>query len=202
MPHDSVGGHVNDVNCETVAYNPARSSDPRAMHKKQCFQDQSIPQIFNFVIELINLRVPLHPDAASLIKQGVLLQRVGLKSSDIMIRVSNRKVLQEIMKNYGVPDEKFSEVCVVVDKLDKLPREEIVKELSGLGVAADAIEGLLAAMAIRSIDDLTTLLGNDNSAVQELARLLELARGYGYADWLEVDVSVVRGLAYYTGVLQ
>ena len=62
------------------------------------------------------------------------------------------------------------------------------------------LPGLLAAMAIRSLDALAVLLGPDSPAVQDLRRLFSLAAGYGYTDWLVFDPSVVRGLAYYTGV--
>ena len=44
-------------------------------------------------------------------------------------------------------------------------------------------------------------LGSDNEAVRELNQLFALASGYGYADWLCFDASVVRGLAYYTGTV-
>lgn len=44
------------------------------------------------------------------------------------------------------------------------------------------------------------MLGADSPAVQDLQRLFELAEGYGYAGWLQFDASVVRGLAYYTGM--
>ena len=64
---------------------------------------------------------------------------------------------------------------------------------------ASPLSGVLGAMAIRSIDDLEVLLGPGSEAVADLRRLFTLAAGYGYADWLVFDPSVVRGLAYYTG---
>ena len=57
----------------------------------------------------------------------------------------------------------------------------------------------MAAMQVRSIEELQQLLGEDNAAVQQLQRLFQLADGYGYRDWLVFDASIVRGLAYYTG---
>lgn len=55
-------------------------------------------------------------------------------------------------------------------------------------------------MQVRSLEDLQHLLGSDSTAVQQLQRLFQLAQGYGYQDWLVFDASVVRGLAYYTGL--
>mmetsp|Transcript_11488 Transcript_11488/g.20342 ORF Transcript_11488/g.20342 Transcript_11488/m.20342 type:complete len:499 (-) Transcript_11488:491-1987(-) len=131
----------------------------------------------------------------------MFFERLGLTSKDVGIKVSNRKVLQSVLAQYGVPPHLFAPVCVIVDKMEKLPREQVEKELETLGVAASTIEGVIGAMGLRSIADLETLLGPGSEAVAELRRLFELADGYGYADWLVFDPSVVRGLAYYTGTV-
>jgi histidyl-tRNA synthetase len=60
--------------------------------------------------------------------------------------------------------------------------------------------GILSALAVKTLDELQQLLGADASeALADLQQLWALAEGYGYADWLVFDASVVRGLAYYTG---
>ena len=53
------------------------------------------------------------------------LENVGLSSEDVTIKVSSRKVLQAILEQYRVPSESFSAVCVVVDKLDKMPKDKV-----------------------------------------------------------------------------
>lgn len=57
---------------------------------------------------------------------------------------------------------------------------------------------MLDIVNVRSLDDLEQRVP-DSTAVTELRRLSELAEAYGFADWLEFDPSIVRGLAYYTG---
>jgi len=126
---------------------------------------------------------------------------VGLTSKDVGIKVNNRKVLQAVLEKYGTPEELFAPVCVVVDKLEKLPREKIEEELAELGVAKDAMDGLLESLSLTSLDKLQDILGEENAAFAELKRLFDLAEAYGYADWLVFDASVVRGLAYYTGTV-
>lgn len=60
--------------------------------------------------------------------------------------------------------------------------------------------GILSALSCSSLDQLSELLGAEGSqALSDLQQLWRLAEGYGYADWLVFDASVVRGLAYYTG---
>lgn len=51
--------------------------------------------------------------------------RVGLTSADVGIKVSSRKVLQQVLQRYGVPAAAFGSVCVVVDKMEKIPREKV-----------------------------------------------------------------------------
>lgn len=77
---------------------------------------------------------------------------------------------------------------------------QVETELKGAGLSGEAICGIMAAMQVRSIQDLASLLGEDNTAVQQVQQLFELAAGYGFHDWLVFDASIVRGLAYYTGL--
>lgn len=79
------------------------------------------------------------------------------------------------------------------------PSVQVREELAGVGVASEAADKVLAAMATRSLEDLEKLLGPDNEAVADLQQLFRLAEAYGMADWLGFDASVVRGLSYYTG---
>lgn len=128
-------------------------------------------------------------------------QRVGLTSEDVGIKINSRKVLQAIISSCGVPDDLFGAVCVIVDKMEKIPREKVVEELDKLGVDGEAIDKILSSMAVKSLEDLETLIGTDTEAIADMRYLFNLAEGYGFADWLQFDASVVRGLAYYTGTV-
>ena len=54
---------------------------------------------------------------------------VGLKSDDLVIRISNRKILEEVLGALGITGEVFSKTCIVIDKMDKLSSEVIDKQL-------------------------------------------------------------------------
>lgn len=126
---------------------------------------------------------------------------VGLTSSDVGIKVSSRKVLQQVLETCGLENDAFGPVCIMVDKMDKLPREKIVDGLKDLGIPDDTAEKILSALEVKNVNDLEGLLGSDNQAVKDLKRIFELAKSYGYDDYLVFDASVVRGLAYYTGIV-
>lgn len=128
-------------------------------------------------------------------------KQLGITSSDVGIKVSSRKVLEAVMERHSIPKDSFSAVCVMVDKIEKMPIEDIKKELRVAGIPSDAVEGILHALSLRSLSELEEFLGSDSGAVAELKLLFSFANEYGYADWLQFDASVVRGLAYYTGTV-
>jgi len=139
---------------------------------------------------------------AELIQAIVLLfERLGITSSDVGIRLSSRKVLQAVLNMYSIPEHLFAQVCVIVDKLGKLSREEIEKELISTGLSSEAVQGIIEVLSLKSLSKLEEVLGSDVEAVADLKKLFSFAEQYGYADWICFDASVVRGLAYYTGVV-
>ncbi|KAL6593073.1 hypothetical protein ACP70R_044720 [Stipagrostis hirtigluma subsp. patula] len=146
--------------------------------------------------------VPKVRAEAELLQAIVLLfQRLGITSSDVGIRVSSRKVLQAVLNMYAIPESLFTEVCVIVDKLGKLTREEIEKELISTGLSSEAVQGIIEVLSLKSLSKLEEVLGSGDEAVADLKKLFSFAEQYGYADWICFDASVVRGLAYYTGIV-
>lgn len=128
-------------------------------------------------------------------------ERVGLTSDDVGIKVNSRLVIGEVLDELGIPEALFAATCVLVDKLEKVPIDSIQDELNELGLETSVIEKLLEVLTNKSLESLKMALGEESKAVQQLERLFELADAYGIADWLILDASVVRGLAYYTGVV-
>ena len=121
--------------------------------------------------------------------------------SQVGIKLSTRLVLSELLTSLGVPEDKFASTCVLVDKLDKLPEDEVRSALLEQGLPADSAETLLSTLAITDFGALEKAMGGESKAVKELKELFTLAEAYGIADWLVLDLSVVRGLAYYTGTV-
>ena len=89
----------------------------------------------------------------------------------------------------------------MVDKLEKLPREAIEKEMGDLGLDTTVIDQILQTLSLRSLAELESVLDHEDPSVVELRTLFSLADDYGFGDWLQFDASLVRGLAYYTGTV-
>ncbi|KAK4404763.1 Histidine--tRNA ligase, chloroplastic/mitochondrial [Sesamum angolense] len=128
-------------------------------------------------------------------------KRIGITSSDVGFKVSSRKVLQEVLRRYSIPESLFGRVCVIIDKLEKIPIDDIKKELMSVELSEDAVEELLQILSVKSLTKLEEKLGSSVEALADLKQLFSLAEKYGYSDWIQFDASIVRGLAYYTGIV-
>ena len=124
---------------------------------------------------------------------------VGLSSEDLVIRISSRKVLEEVLGSLGLEGEIFAQTCIIVDKMDKLPEDVIEAQLSDLGLSSESISTIRSVLGITDMQSLSSSLSSDSEALIELQSLFSLCDSYGISDWVSFDASVVRGLAYYTG---
>jgi histidyl-tRNA synthetase len=79
--------------------------------------------------------------------------------------------------------------------------DSIQGELEELGLSRDVVEKLTSVLTNKSVEAIQLVLGEDSAAVKELKQMLKLAEAYGIQDWIVFDASVVRGLAYYTGIV-
>jgi len=140
-------------------------------------------------------------DAELLSAMVFFFKQVGLTSEDVGIKVNSRLVIGEVLTELGIPPEKFAATCVLVDKLEKVPLDAIQGDLEELGLDRSVIEKLTSVLTVKSVDAIKDILGEDSKAVQQISKLMRLCEAYGISDWIIFDASVVRGLAYYTGVV-
>lgn len=119
-----------------------------------------------------------------------ILEKLGFK--DYYIRVNNRKLLQKEFEKF-VERDKLIEVFRTIDKLDKIGLEGVESELRAKNIEPEKI---LVVLKIKSIESLP-----DNEGKKELEELFGLARKFGIAKRVKFDISLVRGLEYYTSVV-
>mmetsp|Transcript_15702 Transcript_15702/g.25431 ORF Transcript_15702/g.25431 Transcript_15702/m.25431 type:complete len:541 (+) Transcript_15702:145-1767(+) len=136
-------------------------------------------------------------------------QRLGIGPDIVGIKVNSRAVLEAVLAKHGIEkgqkDEDggdiFAKACVIIDKLDKIGGPAVTEDLAKIGVTSDSAAEILKALEAPSIEELATQVGGNSAAVEQVKRLFELAEEYGISEYLIFDASVVRGLAYYTGVV-
>lgn len=127
-------------------------------------------------------------------------KRIGLTSDDVVIRISNRMIIQKVFKNIGVPDDKFELAYNVLDKIEKLSRTDITNMFKELvGISESNVNDIYDLANVKTFDDLVEYLGLEDETYLEMAKLFEYAHKVGISDWICLDLSIVRGLSYYTG---
>lgn len=126
----------------------------------------------------------------------------------IVIKLNNRKVLAGIAEYVGAPD-KMVDITVAIDKIDKIGIDNVNAELSERGLSDEAIATLRPILEIDgTIDErlasLETLLANSaegSLGVKELKEVIDATKALGLKADLDLDVSLARGLNYYTGTI-
>ena len=126
---------------------------------------------------------------------------IGLTAKDIVIRVSSRKVLEEVLGSLGLEGDIFAQTCIIVDKMDKLSSDVIEDQLSDLGHDSKVVMTIQTVLGIKDMNSLQEALKDESVAVSELNLLFDAIDSYGISEWVEFDASIVRGLAYYTGAV-
>jgi len=111
-----------------------------------------------------------------------LLRAFDLSATEVVVRLSDREFWTDLLRAHKVAPEKWSEILQVIDKSEREPREKTEAQL-----------GPLAASVFEILDQ-----GGSSPKLDEIVRQLEI-RGLG--DFVKVDLSIVRGLAYYTGIV-
>ena len=136
-----------------------------------------------------------------------MMRAFGLGSDDVVVRVSDRRILQGFLESLGVPRDAITDVSGVIDKLERTPREVSGEKLAALGVPADAI-GRIVTIADVGFDEVRARIEQVGDAgpreqVADFARFLSYVPALlgGDERWLKLDLSIVRGLAYYTGIV-
>ena len=111
-----------------------------------------------------------------------ILRALGLTEQDLVVRISDREFWTDFLLKKGVPPDSWDDLLQVIDKSGREPREKTAQKLGNL---ADAV--------------FTTLKSGGKS--EKLDKLINGLRDRGLADFVSIDVGIVRGLAYYTGIV-
>ena len=111
-----------------------------------------------------------------------LLRGIGLTATDFVVRLSDRAFWTELLRTQDVPEENWTELLQVIDKSEREPREKTAARLGAIaGPVFEVLEG--------------------GGRSEKLEQLVQQLGHRGLADFVQVDLTIVRGLAYYTGVV-
>ena len=111
-----------------------------------------------------------------------VLRAFGFTADDVVVRISDREFWIDFLRAHNVPEEGWQQVLEVIDKSEREPREKTAERLGGL-----------AAPVFKILEE--------GARSEKLDRIVDGLRQRGLAGFVKVDLRIVRGLAYYTGVV-
>jgi histidyl-tRNA synthetase len=133
-----------------------------------------------------------------------VMRAFGFGAGDVRVRLSDRRVLRALLLGGGVLEAQLSAAFQAVDKIERLDRRALVEQLAAAGVTGPAADGVFAVAGLRGLPAVQAALGRvpGGAAVGEpLRRVVEALGAMGLGSFVEVDLTIVRGLAYYTGAV-
>ena len=129
------------------------------------------------------------------------LRSVGLSGDDVVVKISSRSMLAELLMDMGFSREQLDTIYALLDKRPKVSGEAF-GEMVAESVPDETLRGkLMELQAVTSLDEIGAMISTDGErqALNELKELFECLAKMGVGDYCEFDIKIVRGLAYYTG---
>jgi len=166
-------------------------------------QKGRLREFFQWNIDIIGVDDVL-ADAEIIFCSLDYLRQVGLTSKDAVTRISSRKMLAVVLKSIGIAENSLDCVYAVLDKRSKLEADVFEKMLAEKVADEEKRNKIIELMNVKEIDEISKvvqLTDEAKDAADELKCLFDILRVMGVDDWCLFDIGVVRGLAYYTGVV-
>ncbi len=195
----------------------ARMVAARASSLRKPVRWFSIPQLFRYerqqkgrLREHFQLNADIVGEAgvtadAELLALAIEVMRcLGLDATDVVARVSDRRLLQALLLEAGASDASLPSVYAVIDKLGRETADASRARLAAAAGGDVIADRILAIVNCRSIDELAQTYGEVDTVAPHLTRLREYfsyVEALNISDWVSLDLSIVRGLAYYTGIV-
>jgi histidyl-tRNA synthetase len=177
----------------------------------------SMPQLFRYerqqrgrLREHFQLNMDIIGEAgpladAELIAAAIDIMRAfGFGPQDVQARISDRRVLRALLLGRGVSEAQLPAAFGVIDKSERVPREALEEMLQTAGLGNPEGRAVLEIAGLRGLDAVAAALANvkgGEEAGEPLRTATEALRAMGLGDFVQVDLTIVRGLAYYTGIV-
>jgi histidyl-tRNA synthetase len=195
----------------------ARMVAARASSLRKPVRWFSIPQLFRYerqqkgrLREHFQLNADIVGEAgiaadAELVASALDVMRTfGLTSADVVARVSDRQLLQSLLVNAGVAEADLPVLYAVIDKYDRDGGEGSRPQLErvlGNNALANSVATILACRDVASLVKYYGDLPESGEHIERMRQYMLYVADLGFGDWVQLDLTIVRGLAYYTGTV-
>src|SRR5216684_8486058 len=195
----------------------ARMVGAHAQALKKPIRWFSIPQLFRYerqqrgrLREHFQLNMDILGEAspladAELIAAAIDIMRAfGFGPADVQARVSDRRVLRTLLLGRGLTEAQLPKAFEVIDKSERVPQEALADILAKVGIARREASIVFEVANLRSIETVTAALAKvegGEEAGEPLRQAVGALEAMGLGEFVAVDLTIVRGLAYYTGIV-
>jgi histidyl-tRNA synthetase len=143
-------------------------------------------------------------DAEVIAANALAIEELGIREYTFL--VNSRVLIYDILAHFKIPKEKQTDALRAIDKIQKVGKEEVLEQLSKSGIKSEMGEELLSFICQESSNDekLERMSGEIEGAKEEVGKmqkLLALLSEYKINGNVKVDLSLARGLNYYTGFI-
>ena len=124
--------------------------------------------------------------------------------TDFVIRLNHRQLLASMLNSVAIPEALHGSALVAVDKLDKIGADKVKAEMLERGITPVSAANLLSSLALLEGSDISGFEGFDaagHAAFENLCQIRDLAAGSAAEGRMTFDLSLARGLSYYTGAI-
>ncbi len=166
-------------------------------------QKGRLREFFQWNIDIIGID-DCRSDAEVIFTAIDYLRGTGLKPVDIAAKISSRRLLAALLAAVGIESGRLPALYAVLDKKAKLSAEAFEEMLAREVSDPDALRKIRSIMAARSLEEFGKMFPSTpevQTSLEELKALFALLAAMGIGEYCRFDISIVRGLAYYTGMV-
>ena len=215
--------HFDDKGGRSVALRPemtptlARMVAAKASDFKKPIRWFSIPHLFRYErqqrgrlrehfqlnMDLIGEPGPL-ADAEVIAAAIDIMRELGLGADAVRVRLSDRQMIRALLLAAGIDESQLAVAYTTIDKIEREDRGKAAERLKTAGITGPGVDRVFDIGSIRGLEDALAALENVRGGEQvgeNIASCHAALCRMGLGDFLEVDLSIVRGLAYYTGIV-
>ena len=188
----------------------ARMVAARVQALKKPIRWFSIPQLFRYErqqrgrlrehfqlnMDIIGEASPL-ADAELMAAAIDIMRGFGLSAKDVQLRVSDRRVIRTLLADRGITEAQLETAFAVIDRSERVPKNVLEEMLRDAGYGKGETAAVFEIAALRGADALKAA----GEAAEPLGQVVQALDAMGLGDFVAVDLTIVRGLAYYTGIV-
>src|SRR2546423_594228 len=188
----------------------ARMVAARVQALKKPIRWFSIPQLFRYerqqrgrLREHFQLNMDIIGEASALADAELMaaavdiMRGIGLGPGDVQLRVSDRRVLRTLLIGRGITEAQLETAFAVIDRSERVPKNVLEEMLTSAGLGKGESRAVFDIAALRGADALKAA----GDAAEPLGQVVQALEAMGLGDFVAVDLTIVRGLAYYTGIV-